>query len=90
MPTKIPDGLTIRVTSNAREKTTKILAYRKGESKRAYKAVLPMCDDNTCRKNGPHNKWVAPLGRHILDNPITFFHPRDVDNLVKKLVRSYC
>ena len=80
---RIPEELTIRVTSNAREKTTKILAYRTGGFKRAYKAVLPMCTFNSCRRTGPH---ASRLGRET--HPL--YHVRDVDVFVVKLIRSYC
>jgi hypothetical protein len=80
---KIPPGLTIRVTSNAREKTTKILAYRQGGFNRAYKAVLPMCTDDVCRRSGPHT-----LRSGKVEHPL--YHRRDVDNFVVKLIKSYC
>jgi len=84
---KIPDGLTIRVTTNAREKTTKILAYRKGGFKRAYKATIPMCEDGKCRLGKPHSRVVKSGYRGYAD--LTQYHPRDVDTLVKGLIKSY-
>lgn len=85
---KIPDGLTVKVTTNVREKTTRILAYRKGGFKRAYKAVIPMCSDEKCRRLGPHKR---AYGRHQdYDVRLTHYHPRDVDILIKNLVKSYC
>lgn len=72
---KIPEGLTIRVTTNVRENTTKILAYRRGGFKRAYKAVLPMCDFPLCRSKRTHAGFR--------------YHQDDVDKLVKALIKSY-
>lgn len=72
---KIPEGLTIRVTTNARENTTKILAYRKGGFKRAYKAVLPMCDFSWCRLKGTHAGFR--------------YHQDDVDKFIRALIKSY-
>lgn len=88
---KIPDGLTIKVTTNVREKTTRVLAYRKGGFRRAYRAVLPMCDDKACRPTGPHFRLVYHDSFKIVfskDN--TLYHLRDVDDLLKKLIKSYC
>ena len=85
---KIPDGLTIKITTNTREQTTKILAYRKGGFRRAYKAVIPMCRDGSCksRSTGPHVRvWHRGMERAI-----TQYHQRDVDTLVKNLIKSYC
>lgn len=85
--TKVPDGLTVRVTTNAREKTTKILAYRKGGFKRAYKATIPMCTDSSCKsRRTPHVR----IWHRGMERAITTYHSADVDNLVKKLIKSYC
>lgn len=82
---KIPDGLTVRLTTNARDKTTRIVAYRKGRFKYAYKAILPMCDDATCRQKSPH-----VLRRHRgAERALTHYHQSDVDSLVGRLVKSY-
>lgn len=84
---KIPDKLTLRITTNARDKTTRILAYRKGGFKRAYKAVIPMCSDESCRRVSLHTE---PRGiRYSGEKAYTAYHQRDVDNLVKKLIKSY-
>lgn len=89
---KIPGGLTIRISVNAREKTTRILAYRKGGFKRAYKAVLPMCSLDLCRHVGPHIESKPYWDR---DSSVpyyvkyTFHHQNDVNNLVKKIIKSY-
>ena len=81
---KTSDGLTVRISTNARDKTTTILAYRKGRSKKCYKAVLPMCDKIFCRNRTPHKRKVGGCTYNSL------YHPFDVDILVKKLVKSYC
>ncbi len=82
----VPDGLTLKITTNDREKTTKILAYRKGGFKRAYKATIPMCVNSFCKsKSSPH---VLVWNRRM-ERKITTYHPGDVDNLVKKLIKSY-
>ena len=78
-------GLTLRVSTNVREKTTKILAYRKGGFKRAYRATLPMCVGDRCHLDRPHITTTSHLG--YADR--TFYHQSDVDNLVKKLIKSY-
>lgn len=89
MPTKIPDGLTVRVTTNVREKTTRIVIYRKGEFKRAYKAIIPMCDHPLCKGLSPHDKVIGIWGSTKY-KVYTTYHSRDVDNLLKRLVKSYC
>ena len=87
MGVKIPDGLTLKITTNVREKTTKILAYRKGGFKRAYKATIPMCEDSSCkaRNAGPH---VLVLHRGS-ERTFPRYHQRDIDVLVKNLIKSY-
>ena len=83
---RIPDGLTLKITTNAREQTTRIVAYRKGGFKRAYKAIIPMCADASCKSKGsPHTL----VWHRRMEKKITTYHPRDVDNLVKKLIKSY-
>lgn len=84
---RIPDGLTIRVSTNAKKKVTTVVAYRKGGFKRAYKAVLPMCFE-VCREKGPHS--AVEVGRGYSHSKATFYHPRDVDVLVIKIAKSYC
>lgn len=83
---KIPDGLTLRVSSNARNKTTTIVAYRKGEFRRAYKAILPMCYE-VCREKGPHIGFTVERGHRY--TRFTTYHPRDVDALIVKIAKSY-
>jgi hypothetical protein len=88
---KIPEGLTVKVTTNVRESTMKILAYRKGGFKWAYKATIPMCVDEKCRRIGPHSE-LRVVGRRYWDqeSACTLYHRRDVDVLVSKIVKSYC
>lgn len=81
---KIPDGLTVRLTTNARDKTTRIVAYRKGRFKYAYKVILPMCDDVSCRLKGPHTSR-----RRGMEKASTHYHQSDVNSLVSRLVKSY-
>jgi len=85
---KVPDGLTVKVTTNVRDKTTRITAYRAGGFRRAYKAVLPMCTDGKCRVRTPHTRnggtWANPVGFR------TLYHQVDVDRLVKGIIKSYC
>lgn len=76
---RIPDGLTLRMTKNVRNKTTTIVAYRKGGSRRQYKAILPMCQDSSCKLRSPHSKGIA----------FGFYHERDIDVLMKNLIKSY-
>lgn len=84
---RIPDGLTIRVNTNKREKTTKILAYRKGRFKYAYKAVLPMCEGLGHHHSKPH-PTTGQYPRSVLSS-YTTFHQSDVDKLVKELIKTY-
>ena len=82
---KIPDGLTIRVTRNMREERFSILAYRKGEFKRAYRAVIPMCTSKTCRNIGPLNMKTKTLTSKACSR----YHQGDIDILVSKLIKTY-
>ncbi len=86
---KIPDGLTIRITKNVRNKTTTIVAYRKGGHRRPYKAIIPMCDNKDCKQMSPHSKAVETgYGRVEFRTNISY-HQRDVDALTKNLLKSY-
>lgn len=87
MAVKVPDGLTIRISTNARDKTTKILAYRKGRFKYAYKATIPMCTSTHCRVSGPHTTTTISNGRQYKKS--TLRHQADVDMFVRKLIKSY-
>ena len=84
---KIPEGITIRVTTDTRDKTTKILAYRKGGFKRAYKAVIPMCLDKACKSknSGPH----TVTHNNYYYKCIVSYHQRDLDKLISNLIKSY-
>jgi len=78
------EGLTVRVTHNARENVTKILAYRKGEFSRAYRAILPMCSHSSCSSRG---KRDATETRRF--NQCKSKHQKFVDALIPKLIKSY-
>jgi hypothetical protein len=78
-------GVTVKVTKNMREERFKILAYRKGEFKRAYKATLPMCTSKTCKNIGPQTMRTKTLTH----SACTRYHQGDIDALVIKLVKSY-
>jgi hypothetical protein len=87
---KIPDGLILRVSTNVKKKTTMIVTYRKGQSKRAFKAILPMCVDEKCRLKQPHSQFIrSGPGRYQGYNSWTIYHPRDVDALIVKIAKSY-
>lgn len=88
MVKKIPEDLTVRVSTNAKKKTTTIVAYRKGGFKRAYKAIIPMCTDAACRLKQPHVK-ITKIDRYREYASWSNYHPRDVDTLVKRLINSY-
>jgi hypothetical protein len=81
---KIPDGLTVRISTNVKKRVTTIVAYRKGGFKCAYKAILPMCGKVPCREVGPHI-----LATRQAENRYLSYHQRDVDVLVGKIIRSY-
>lgn len=84
MATLKVEDLTVRISTNKKSQTTTIVAYRKGGFKRAYKAILPMCVDEKCRLARVHTR---PDGRWYKMN--TLHHPNNVDNLVKKIIKSY-
>lgn len=82
---KIPDGLTIKITYNSRENTTRILSYRKGDKlKRSYKAILPVCSHTSCKKRGYKDGMDS-----IRYDTCRAQHQKFVDVLVKKLIASY-
>jgi len=81
---KIPDGLTIKVTHNRRDRITRIISYRQGEFKRAYKAVIPVCGHESCKKMKRKDFALAQLYDRC-----TRGHQKLVDDLVKKLIASY-
>lgn len=85
---RIPEGLTVRVTTNKREKTTRILAYRKGRFKYAYKAVLPMCEELGHHHSKPHSTITSHYAR-TAGSSYTTYHQSDVDKLVKELIKTY-
>lgn len=87
--TKLPDGLTFRISTNKRDKTTTIVAYRKGRSKYPYKAVLPMCDKKYCHQNSPHTERYLTGGTLKTSLRYLSYHQSDVDTLVRKLIKSY-
>ena len=90
---KIPDGLTIKMTTNVREKTTKVVAYRKGRFKYAYKATLPMCDGGgSCPglRGGPHTEVrFARGGQRNSWSVYTKYHASDIDKFMKELIKTY-
>jgi hypothetical protein len=81
-----PDGLTIKITTNVRKNTTRILAYRKGGFKKAYKAILPMC---SCRKSGPHVEVRTGQFKSDYWTVIVSYHQQDITNLVRRIIKSY-
>lgn len=78
------EDLTVRISTNKKTQATTIVAYRKGGFKRAYKAILPMCVNDKCRLLRVHTRIV---GRW--DKVNTLHHQNNVDNLVKKIIKSY-
>lgn len=89
--TKTLDNLVFRISTNVKNKTTTIVAYRKGRSKYPYKAVLPMCDKKFCHNTSPHTLGSSRRSgnAYYREVRVTSYHQTDVDNLVKKLIRSY-
>jgi hypothetical protein len=75
---RIPDGLTLRITTDTKRKTMRIVAYRYGRFRYRYRAVLPMCFEAKCASGGPHYNYVGAT-----------YHPCDVDTLVGKIVKTY-
>jgi hypothetical protein len=87
---KISDGLILRVSTNVKKKTTTIVSYRKGQSKRPFKAVLPMCAEEKCRRKQPHAAFIkSGPGRYQGYRSWTTYHQHDVDALIVKIAKSY-
>lgn len=83
---RVVEDLTIRISSNAREKKTSIVAYRSGGFKRAYKAVFNMCSFKDCHRPGPQ---IATALKKRANRSCRLYHQADIDAFVKKLIKSY-
>lgn len=80
---KTASDVTIRISKNRRNSTTTILAYRKGGFKRAYKAVIPMCNKNLCRQTSLHSM------SNLFGIRVISYHQCNINTLVKNLIKSY-